>query len=116
LLTTRDGLRDTLETTLRSQTLAFEFQAQLWTNAQTMPIEDATVEWSEQKSPYQTIADLTLPLQDITVLRDDGERRSFSVWNALAAHRPLGGINRVRRQAYALSASWRHAGVATASQ
>ena len=32
---------------------------------------------------------------------DDG--MSFSVWHALAAHRPLGGINRARRETYAMS-------------
>ncbi|HUQ70289.1 MAG TPA: catalase family protein [Planctomycetaceae bacterium] len=105
----RDGLRDVLEQSIRLQEVVFEFQVQLRTSAQTMPIEDATVRWPEGVSPYQTVAALTLPIQDITAHRQAGERRSFSVWHALEAHRPLGGINRVRRQAYALSASWRDA-------
>ncbi|MBC7816910.1 MAG: catalase family protein [Planctomycetaceae bacterium] len=103
----RDALRELLEKTLESRELVFEFQVQLCTDKQTMPIEDATVEWSEQESPYQTVAVLTLPAQDIRALRDEGERRCFSVWNALSQHRPLGGINRVRRLAYAASAAWR---------
>ena len=32
---------------------------------------------------------------------------SFNVWHAVADHRPLGGINRLRREAYPISAAWR---------
>ena len=31
------------------------------------------------------------------------DRLAFSPWNALAAHRPLGGINRARREVMAVS-------------
>ena len=74
-----------------------------------MPIEDATVEWPESESPYRTVAHLLLPRQEIELLRqqDAYQNLSFNVWHALAAHRPLGGINRVRRRAYALSSAWR---------
>ena len=74
-----------------------------------MPIEDATVEWPESESPYRTVAHLLLPRQEIELLRQQDAYRnlSFSVWHALAAHRPLGGINRVRRRVYALSTAWR---------
>ena len=69
----------------------------------------ATVEWLESESPYRTVAHLLLPRQEIELLRqqDAYQNLSFSVWHALAAHRPLGGINRVRRWAYALSTAWR---------
>ena len=74
-----------------------------------MPIEDASVEWPESESPYRTVAHLLLPRQEIKLLRqqDAYQSLSFSVWHALAAHRPLGGINRVRHRAYALSCAWR---------
>jgi hypothetical protein len=104
-----DAMRLALEETLRTQEVRFEFQVQLRTSERTMPIEDATVEWPESESPYRTVAHLLLPRQDITLLRqqDAYQNLSFSVWHALAAHRPLGGINRVRRRAYALSCAWR---------
>lgn len=35
------------------------------------------------------------------------EETLCNVWHALAAHRPLGGINRVRRLAYPVSSAWR---------
>jgi hypothetical protein len=35
------------------------------------------------------------------------EGLSFSPWHALAAHRPLGAVNRARKSAYAMSAKFR---------
>jgi len=104
-----DAMRLALEDTLRTQEVMFEFQVQLRTAERTMPIEDASVEWPESESPYRTVAHLLLPRQEIESLRQQDAYRdlSFSVWHALAAHRPLGGINRVRRRAYALSSAWR---------
>ena len=104
-----DALRLALEETLRTQEVLFEFQVQLRTSERTMPIEDATIEWPESESPYRTVAHLLLPRQEIAPLRQraDFQQLSFNVWHALAAHRPLGGINRVRRLAYPLSAAWR---------
>jgi len=104
-----DAMRLALEETLRTQEVPFEFQVQLRTSESTMPIEDATVEWPESESPFRTVAHLVLPRQEIELLRkqDAYKNLSFNVWHALAAHRPLGGINRVRRRAYALSSTWR---------
>jgi hypothetical protein len=110
LATHSDALRLALEETLRTQEVLFAFQVQLRTCERSMPIEDATVEWPESESPYRTVAHLLLPRQDVTSSHQhpDCAGLSFNVWNALAAHRPLGGINRVRRLAYALSSEWRH--------
>lgn len=107
---TADAMRSALEETLRTQEVLFEFQVQLRTSERTMPIEDASALWPESESPYRTVAHLLLPRQEIALLRqqDACQNLSFNVWHALAAHRPLGGINRVRRRAYALSSAWRH--------
>ncbi len=105
-----DAMRLALEETLRNQEVLFEFQVQLRTSERTMPIEDATIAWPESESPFRTVAHLLLPRQEIASLRqqDACKNLSFNVWHALAAHRPLGGINRVRRWAYPLSSAWRH--------
>ena len=105
-----DAMRLALEETLRMQEVLFEFQVQLRTSERTMPIEDASIEWPETESPYRTVAHLLIPRQDIELLRHQEAYKnlSFNVWHALVAHRPLGGINRVRRRAYALSSAWRH--------
>lgn len=104
-----DAMRLALEETLRTQEVLFEFQVQLRTSEQTMPIEDASVEWPESESSYRTVAHLLLPRQEIALLQQQDACRnlSFNVWHSLAAHRPLGGINRVRHRAYTLSSAWR---------
>ena len=104
-----DSLRLALEESLREHEVCFEFQVQLCTSLQAMPIEDATVEWPESESPFRTVAHLVLPQQDIAGYRLQNEYRAlaFNVWHALTAHRPLGGINRVRSAVYPISAAWR---------
>ncbi len=67
------------------------------------PIEIADKPWPENKSPWQTVARLTVLPQDTysdaRQLYVD-ERLSFSPWHALETHRPLGGIMRSRLKAY----------------
>lgn len=104
-----DALRLMLEETLRSQQVLFEFQVQLRTSAQTMPVEDATVQWPESESPYRTVALFLIPRQEINTEEQKAvcKQLSFNVWHAVADHQPLGGINRLRREAYPISAAWR---------
>lgn len=113
-----DAMRMALEETLRTQEVLFELQVQLRTSERTMPIEDATALWPESESPYRTVAHLLLPRQEIALLHRQTafQDLSFNVWHALAAHRPLGGINRVRRVAYALSSAWRRQQAAAKSE
>lgn len=67
------------------------------------PIEAADKEWPEDKSPWQTVARITVEPQDTysdaRQLFVD-ERLSFNPWHALEAHRPLGGVMRSRLKAY----------------
>jgi hypothetical protein len=75
-----------------------------------MPIEDPTVEWPEDNSPYVPVARLEIPQQKAwsearSKSVDDG--MSFSPWHGLASHRPLGAIMRGRRAAYEQSAKFR---------
>ncbi len=89
---------------------SWEIRVQLCTNPETMPIEDASVQWPEAESPYITVGRIDVARQDAWhIERIDAidERLSFSPWHALAAHRPLGAINRARKPAYAASASFR---------
>jgi hypothetical protein len=104
-----DALRLILEETLRSQQLLFEFQVQLRTSEASMPVEDATVQWPESESPYRTVALLLIPRQEIDTpeQKSVSQQLSFNVWHAIADHRPLGGINRLRREVYPISAAWR---------
>ena len=82
----------------------------LATPSDTMPIEDASVEWKEEDSPFVTVARLRVAPQPAWSAErakriDDGMQ--FNPWHALAAHRPLGSIMRVRKDVYAMSKRFR---------
>jgi hypothetical protein len=81
----------------------WEVRAQLCTDLELMPIENAAVVWPEETSPYQPIDRITVKPQLAwsearSSAVDDG--MLFSPWHGLAAHRPLGGIMRVRKAVY----------------
>lgn len=72
-------------------------------------IENASEGWPDE-IPYQPVATLTIPLQkfDTPEQREHCERLVFTPWHGLEAHRPLGGINRLRRAVYEASAMFRN--------
>ena len=80
----------------------FELRVQLNTGLDDMPVENAQAEWPETESQYQTVARLVIPVQTAWDPVKDGyfEDLTFSPGHGLAAHRPLGGINRARLVAY----------------
>lgn len=105
-----DALRDLVRDFFAAQGGVWELRAQLLTNLETMPIEDASVPWPESESPYRTVARLSLPVQPAwsearSLEIDDG--MAFGPWHGIAAHQPLGGIMRARRAPYEDSASFR---------
>lgn len=104
-----DGMRESLAETLRAKEVALQLQVQLRTS-DAMPVEDATVMWSEKESPFETVADLRLFRQEVDTpaRRAAEESLSFSVWHAIPEHEPLGGINRVRKEVYRANVAWRH--------
>lgn len=94
-----------------SGTAEYEIGAQLCTDLDIMPVEDGSVQWPEDKSPYQPVAKLTfLPQQTFSperrVYADD--TLSFNPFHCLPDHRPLGSIMRVRKLAYETSSRYRH--------
>lgn len=72
-----------------------------------MDVEDSMTGWSEEESPFQKVATITFPQQEVDneevgneALSALGERLSFNPWHSLVEHRPLGTINRVRKVVY----------------
>lgn len=105
-----DGLRHAVEAFFRQNGGTWELRVQLATDIEKMPIEDASVKWSEALSPYVTVARVEVEPQaawDDEKVRDIDDGMAFSPWHGLAAHRPLGGIMRVRRPSYEMSAQFR---------
>jgi hypothetical protein len=88
----------------------FDFMVQRRTRPDAMPVEDPTVEWRESDSPFVPVARITIPKQtfDSPEQMTFCENLSFSPWHCVAEHRPLGGLNRLRRTVYDTISRVRH--------
>ncbi len=107
-----NGLRAAVIDHFRQHGGEWELRVQLRTNAGTMPVEDASVPWPENESPYVPVAVITVPRQPAWSeewARQVDDELSFSPWHGVAAHQPLGSVNRARKEAYAMSAGFRAA-------
>ena len=104
-----DYLRERIGEHLAAGPACFDFAVQFQTDPARMPVEDASVVWPESLSPMRTVARITLAAQPW--LTGAGlqacEAMSFNPWTGLDAHRPLGGINRVRDRVYREIAEFR---------
>ena len=70
-------------------------------------IENASTEW---KDKYVKVARIVIPAQEVDSpeLRLECERLFFTPWHGITAHKPLGGINRLRKAVYDASAFLRN--------
>ncbi len=113
-----NALEELIKRFFRHETAVWEIKAQLAlapdadSKHDAFPIEDASRSWPADKSPWQTVARLTVSPQP--TYSDDRQRfvdeqLSFTPWHALAAHRPLGGVMRSRLKAYEEAAKYRAA-------
>ncbi|MDV6234451.1 catalase family protein [Leptospira ellisii] len=104
-----DYLRQTMISHLKERSACFEFMIQKQTDPISMPVEDPAVHWNESDSPFQTVAKIEIPVQEFAVPEQDRacEIMSFNPWHSLPEHRPLGGINRVRKLAYETISKYR---------
>lgn len=87
---------------LARQELQWDLQLQPFVSELLTPIEDASINWD---SPYTSVARLTLPRQDCAsaqgqALLAEVEASVIDPWQALAAHRPLGDVQRARKVVY----------------
>lgn len=109
-LTHDDALREAVSAHFAGQGGEWDLRVQLCTDLARMPIEDASVQWPESESPFVPVARIrALPQTTWSTRRvamvDEG--MSFHPWHALAAHRPLGSVMRVRKIAYQMAARFR---------
>jgi hypothetical protein len=108
-----DGLREGMIAFFSTHGGEWEFCVQLCTDLGKMPVEDATVLWPTDESPYVGVARVKIPKQtawsqQLSVEIDD--QTAFNPWQGLEAHRPLGSVNRARKASYEMSVNFRHAG------
>ena len=87
----------------------YDFRIQLGTDPVHHPTEDASVVWDERSAPWQTIGSVIFPRQEGVMAPKRRvmweERVRLSPFAGLEKHRPLGGVNRLRRHVY--ERSWR---------
>ena len=105
-----NGLREAVVDFFATHGGEWEVRAQLCTDLDEMPVENAAKVWSEELSPYITVARISAQPQTAwsdarSTAVDDGY--AFSPWHGLAAHRPLGSVMRLRKAAYEASARFR---------
>lgn len=105
-----NALREAVSDFFATQGGEWELRVQLCTDLERMPVEDASVPWPEDVSPYITVARLFVPPQPSwsearSAVVD--EAYAFSPWHGLAAHRPLGSVMRARKASYEASAHFR---------
>lgn len=110
----RDYLRDALNQSMQGdEEICYNFQIQVRSLGEigTEKIENASTEWPGERDNYADVAKITIPLgQDIdsAVAEQSCEQLVFTPWHSLAAHQPVGGINRLRLDVYRNSARHRH--------
>jgi hypothetical protein len=101
-------LQQRLQADLLEQSYQFDFLVQFQEDARKQPVEDTSREW---KTPFYKLAALHIAPQHF--MQEEryqlGQKLVFSPWNCLAAHRPLGGINRARKAVYQVLAAQRNA-------
>jgi hypothetical protein len=87
---------------LAGEDVYYEFGIQVQSDPEKMPVEDPLVIWDESLSPFQRVAIIRIPKQDISDESwvEFGENLSFTPWHSLPEHRPIGSNNRARRAIY----------------
>lgn len=105
------SIRDIVLNHFRRSGAEYDLRAQLCTDLDTMPVEDAAVRWNDDASPHRPVATVRIQAQDASspergVFGDN--LLSFNPWNGVVEHRPLGQIMRVRKAAYERSSAFRH--------
>ena len=103
-------LRANMAAQLMNRDVSFDFMIQFRTQPDKMPIEDPTTIWDESMSPFMPVARLRIPKQIFDTPEQNRfcENLSFDPWHCTDAHRPIGGINRVRRTVYETISRVRH--------
>lgn len=107
---TPNFLRENLSRSLSNQEACFTFMVQLQKDTRSMPVEDSTVHWDENQSPWLPVANIRIPAQRFDSEAQMGycENMSYTPWHSLPEHKPLGAANRVRKTVYEQVSQFRH--------
>ena len=111
-----DFLTQQMSATLDSGSACFEFMVQPRTAAksdaieQDLPLDDATVIWDEDITPFVPVARIHIPPQTFTSSAQQNfcENLSMNPWRGVGEWEPLGSLNRARRLVYHAVSEFRH--------
>ena len=108
---TDDYLKENLARHLAEHPASFDFLVQFHQDETRTPIDDASIEWREEVSPFIKVATLELPVQkvDTPERKQLAEAIAYSPGNALMVHRPVGDLNLARVHLYRAMAGERRA-------
>jgi hypothetical protein len=102
-----DDLMPMIAQYFTSHPARYSLDVQMCRDLGKQPVEDTQTEWKESEAPWESVATLELPVGQDSA---SDARRTFwedqmalSPFAGLAAHRPLGSVNRLRKAVYAHS-------------
>ena len=104
-----DALREAVAVAAEAGVCEWELRVQLCRDAEAMPVENPSVLWDEEDSPFITVARLHAnPQPGWSEARAQivDEKLRFSVWIRFEAHRPPSGQSG-RRETYKMSSDFR---------
>ena len=106
----KDYLTEVMSRQLEKGGACFEFMVQEKLAGEDMPIDDATVIWSEKRSPFVPIAQINIPPQTFTSEPQQQfcEDLSMNPWHGVGEWEPIGSLNRARRIVYNAVSKYRH--------
>ena len=104
-----EGLSKEAAARLAAGPIQFELCIQRFVDFKATPIEDTSIPWTSEATP---IATLTIPQQDVNQPAARAMFRvinalAFNPWNTTDEFRPLGNLNRARKDVYDASAAHR---------
>ncbi|MFT5674737.1 MAG: hypothetical protein ACI808_000661 [Paraglaciecola sp.] len=95
---------------LNTKGACFDFMLQEKVAWSDMPLDDATVIWSEQDSPFIPVARINIPPKQFTGKEQQTfcEDLSMNPWLGVGQWQPIGSLNRARRLVYNAISTFRH--------
>ena len=105
-----DYLTIMMKDKLATEGACFDFMVQEKIPGVHMPLDDATVIWSEEKSPFIPVARINIPPQNFQSEEQNTfcENLSMNPWHAVGDWQPKGSLSRARRLVYAAVSEYRH--------
>lgn len=105
-----DFLTKAMSQQLKEGSACFDFMLQERISDKKMPLDDATVEWSEKQSPFIPVARVSIPSQSFTSEAQQNfcENISMNPWHGVGEWLPLGSLSKARRLVYHAVSQFRH--------